>query len=117
MHTRAGIRGLAIAVFLSGIAAVSPVSAASPDDACALVTQAKVTSVLGVTMGAGTYVTPEYLKTCTWTPSGGSTKGIDYVTLRACRQVRGWQGSDAPDAVDGAWPGPVCRHGGNRNRG
>ena len=41
-------------------------------DACSLLTPAQVSAVIGVAVGAGTHVTPTFVKTCTWTPSGGS---------------------------------------------
>ena len=60
--------------------AAMPASAAS-DDACALLTAAQVTSIVGVTVGNGQHVTPTYVKTCTWTPTPGSGKGLSAVTV------------------------------------
>jgi|SRR5579859_187682 len=69
-------------VVLLGVAATAPLAAAAPDtDACLLVTQARLSAVLGVPMGAGAHTTPTYVKTCTWTPSGGATKTLKAVTL------------------------------------
>lgn len=67
------------AAFIILVAAISPVSAAT-DDACSLLTTAQVTDAVGIPMKAGTYVTPEFKKTCTWTPSGDA-KTIRAVTL------------------------------------
>ena len=53
----------------------SSASAATADDACALLTAAQVGAALGAAVGQGTYVTPTFHKTCTWTAttSGGGT--------------------------------------------
>ncbi len=56
------------------------VSAATADDACAILTTAQVSSAVGVTVGDGTYVTPTFKKTCTWTVKD-SAGGIRLVTL------------------------------------
>jgi hypothetical protein len=70
-----------IAILLAG-AAAAPSAAAAPDtDACLLVTQARLSAVLGVSMAAGAHTTPTYVKTCTWLPSGGGTKSLKFVTL------------------------------------
>jgi hypothetical protein len=72
---------LTTAIFVGAIAAVPLASAAPPEDACKLLTQAQVSAVLGVSMGAGSHVTPTYLKTCTWTPADGGTKNRKTVTI------------------------------------
>jgi hypothetical protein len=41
-------------------------------DACSLLTPAQVSAVIGVPVGAGAHVTPTFVKTCTWQPTGGS---------------------------------------------
>ena len=53
---------------------------AASDDACQLVTQAQVSAAVGVPVGAGTHVTPTFLKTCTWTASGNN-KDVSNVTI------------------------------------
>ncbi len=45
-------------------------AAAAPGDACALLSADQVSGVVGVSVGAGAYVTPTFKKTCTWTGSG-----------------------------------------------
>jgi hypothetical protein len=57
-----------------------PVRAAAADDACAILTPALVGAAVGVAVGDGTYVTPTFKKTCTWTV-GDSASGIRFVTL------------------------------------
>ncbi len=71
--------GVAISIFT--LAAAPSASAAPPDDACSLLTQAQVSAAVGVSVGAGSHVTPTYLKTCTWTPLGEPAKGVKAVTL------------------------------------
>jgi hypothetical protein len=75
------IFGAAIAMFIVGAATAPSATAAPPDDACSLLTQAQVSAALGVSLGAGSHVTPTYLKTCTWAPSGGATTDVKYLTL------------------------------------
>ncbi len=57
------------------LASISPASAA-PSDACTLVTTQQVTAAIGVVMGAGTHVTPTFVKTCTWVSSGDNPHEI-----------------------------------------
>jgi hypothetical protein len=66
-------------LFLVGIAA-APAAAAATDDACSLLTKAQVSTAVNVPVGEGTYVTPTFHKTCTWTPASGD-KVISAVTL------------------------------------
>jgi len=49
-----------------------PLAAQANTDACTLLTPAQVGAAVGVAVAAGTHVTPTYVKTCTWTPSGKS---------------------------------------------
>jgi len=69
------------AMFVFAMAAVSLASAEPPEDSCKLLTQAQVTAVLGVSMGAGSHVPPTFLKTCTWAPAGGANQNVKYVTV------------------------------------
>ena len=39
-------------------------------DACTVLTQAQVAAAVGETVSAGAHVTPTFVKTCTWSPSG-----------------------------------------------
>jgi hypothetical protein len=81
MHFRSSL--YAINIFIAVVCAALPpaASAAPPTDACALLSTAQLSAALGVPMDAGTYVTPGFLRTCTWTPSGGATPGLKFVTL------------------------------------
>ena len=81
MRSRTSFFATIFALFLAG-AATTPSAMAAPDtDACLLVTQARLSAVLGVPMAAGAHTTPTYVKTCTWTPAGGATKSLKFVTL------------------------------------
>lgn len=67
---------------LIGSGIVAPSANASPaDDACSLLTSAQVSAAAAVSVSAGTYVTPTFKKTCTWTPSGDDAKTIASITL------------------------------------
>ena len=52
-------------------AAALPLMAHAETDACTLLTPAQVGAVVGA-VSDGTHVTPTFVKTCTWTPSGKS---------------------------------------------
>jgi hypothetical protein len=56
-------------------------STAQPDtDACTVLTPAQVGAAVGVPVANGTHVTPTFVKTCTWVPSG-SSPNVKSVTL------------------------------------
>ena len=80
MRLITGLAALAVAILIFGITAPTA-SAAPADDACSLLTQTQMSAALGVSVGAGSHVTPTFLKTCTWDAAGGSAKGVKYVTL------------------------------------
>ena len=46
-----------------------PLAAHAETDACTLLTPAQVGAAVGTAVGEGTHVTPNFVKTCTWTPS------------------------------------------------
>ena len=56
-----------------------PLIAQAQTDACTLLSPAQVGAAVGGAVGDGTHVTPTFVKTCTWTPSGKSR--IASVTL------------------------------------
>jgi hypothetical protein len=73
-----------IAALIICAAMTASVDAAPPtDDACSLLTTAQVSAGLGVPMGAGTYITPTFKKTCTWTATsnGGGTVTLNLQSL------------------------------------
>jgi len=63
-------RTLFAAAFLVLAAAAPAAVAQSSSDACSLLTQAQVSAAVGAQVGAGTYVTPTFKATCTWTAPG-----------------------------------------------
>ena len=71
--------GAVSAALFSLCAAAMPPAARADTDACKLLTAAQVGAAVGVPVGAGTHVTPTFVKTCTWTPSGNSS--VKAVTL------------------------------------
>jgi hypothetical protein len=79
---------LFLTVSISGAAMVPAATAAPTGDACSLLTPAQVGAALGVSVGAGSYVTPTFKKTCTW---NATTSGGGYVTL-ALQTVAGFEG-------------------------
>jgi hypothetical protein len=80
MLWRSSPSAISVLVLMVGVAA--PCAGAAPaSDACALLAQAQLSAALAVPTDAGKYVTPGFTRTCTWTPSGGSTAAIKFFTL------------------------------------
>ena len=77
MPSKISLGAVIAAIFIVGAAMAPSANAAPADDACSLLTQAQVSAALGASVGAGSYVTPTFKKTCTWTVAGGA----EYVTL------------------------------------
>lgn len=74
-------RGVAGVVLLVAAAVAATAQAASPDDACALLTVAQVSGAAGGAFGPGTYVTPTFKTTCTWNATGNVNEGAKIITL------------------------------------
>ena len=70
---------LVMASFIVCTAVAPSAIAAQPDDACSLLTRAQVSAALGVSVDAGTYVTPTFKRTCTW---NATVNGGGIVTLK-----------------------------------
>jgi hypothetical protein len=71
-----------VAFILSAGAGFAPtVTAAAPEDACALLTAAQVGSAVGTPMNEGAYTTPTFKKTCTWTAAHAGANGVKIVTV------------------------------------
>jgi hypothetical protein len=81
MRSKTSLAAVIVAVFIGGAATTPSAGAAPPADACLLLTQTQMSAALAVSMAAGSHTTPEYLKTCTWAPSGGPTQSLKFVTL------------------------------------
>ena len=61
---------------------IAPVLAHAETDACTLLTPTQVAAAVGGAVGDGTHVTPTFVKTCTWTPSGKSRIGSVTLNLQ-----------------------------------
>jgi hypothetical protein len=57
-------------------AAVPSVNAAPPSDACSLLTQAQVSSILGISVGAGQHPFPNSTSICGWGQTGFEGKRV-----------------------------------------
>jgi len=57
---------------VAACAGALPLLAHAETDACTLLAPAQVAAAVGVPVGNGAHVTPTFVKTCTWTPSGKS---------------------------------------------
>lgn len=79
MHSKNILGPIIAAIFILAAATAPSAPAAPPTDACPLLTPAEISAVVGVSVGAGTHITPTYVKSCTWAPTGGATK--DFTTL------------------------------------
>ena len=94
MHSKNSLGAIIAAIFI--VAAVTAPSAAAtpPSDACPLLTPAEISGVVGVSVGAGTHITPTYLKSCQWAPPGGATVQFGSVLL-ALESAASWQSAKA----------------------
>jgi hypothetical protein len=81
MHSATRLDLPVAAIFFIAIAAAQSASAAPPDDACALLTDAQVSAALSAPVGAGSYQMPKFKKTCTWNSTGDAAKGAKSVVL------------------------------------
>ncbi len=61
------------------LVSLAPIAARADTDGCTLTTPAEVSAAIHVTVGAGTHVTPTFVKTCTWTPT--MTSSVRAVTV------------------------------------
>jgi hypothetical protein len=81
MRSKTSLGAAMAAMFIALATTASSAAAAPPNDACTLVTQSQVSAAIGVSMAAGSHVTPTFLRTCTWAPSGASGNGVRALTL------------------------------------
>lgn len=81
MRSKTGLGAALAVMFIALATTLASAAAAPPNDACSLVTQAQVSAALGVSMDAGSHVTPTFLRTCTWDPLGSSGSGVRALTL------------------------------------
>jgi hypothetical protein len=84
MPSAAGPASRVLAALIAGAAMTGAADAAPPSgDACSLLTTAQVSAALGVPVGDGTYITPTFKKTCTWTATmnGGGTVTLNLQSI------------------------------------
>ncbi len=81
MRSKTCLGAALAAVFIALATTLASAAAEASNDACSLVTQSQVSAALGVSMGSGSHVTPTFLRTCTWNPSGSSGNGVRALTL------------------------------------
>ena len=70
MDAKLSHRVATVALCIAAAAVAAVAQAAPPDDACALLAPAQVSAAAGIAFGPGTYVTPTFKATCTWTATG-----------------------------------------------
>jgi len=80
MHRNVRLAAIVLAGICIEISTLSA-SAAPAGDACALLTQTQVSTVLGVSADAGAHEVPGFLATCTWAETGGPPIGSKNVVL------------------------------------
>jgi len=74
MHAKPSIAAIIGVIVILGVSGSSSAGGGTPaNDACSLLTQAQVSAVLGVAVGAGQRVVPNGPKMCGWSEAGGST--------------------------------------------
>lgn len=80
MHSRVPV--FVFVALVLPIAAATTAFAAPVTDACSVLTAAQVSAALGSPVASGTYITPTFKTTCTWTiPTGGAVT-LQLMTIR-----------------------------------
>jgi hypothetical protein len=64
------------------IVSLAPLAAHAETDACTLASAAQISAAINVAVGAGTHVTPTFVRTCTWTPTVSSNVRAVTVNLQ-----------------------------------
>jgi hypothetical protein len=80
---------------IAGISSLSAGKAATPTDACSLLTAPQASSALGAAVGQGQQVMPNNATICTWTEQGrapGSARNVTVSKKLRQRQNAGYQG-------------------------
>ncbi len=93
MRSKTSLGAIILAVLIVAAAAPSA-TAAPPTDACPLLTPAEISAIVGVTVGAGSHMTPTSVKSCVWAPPGGPTKDFANVVL-VLESAASWQSAKA----------------------
>jgi hypothetical protein len=80
---------------IAALAASTPATAAGPGDACALLSAAQISSVLGVTVEEGEHIVPNSLTSCGWMGPGGASIGSKKIVL-SLLSARSFQAGKTP---------------------
>lgn len=80
----------------AGLLLAVPLPALAETDACTVLTPAQVAAAVGEPVSAGQHVTPTFVKTCTWTPTG--TSQITAITLNL-QTARAYDGGKQMAAI------------------
>jgi len=98
------VRDFILCITSFSCVAALPLAARGETDACTLLTAAQVSAAVGTPVGEGTHVTPTFVKTCTWTPSGKTRVGSVTLNLQTATMYDGGkrQAAMGAAAVQGA---------------
>lgn len=85
-------------------AAALPSITRADTDACTMLTQAEVSSAVGVPVAPGSHVTPTFVKTCVWSPApaGAAIKSVTILLQTAAAYDSGKQQITAARMAAGA---------------
>ena len=86
------IRRLVTCIVAPACIAALPLAAHAETDACTLLTPSQVGAAVGGAVSDGAHVTPTFMKTCTWTPSGKSQIGSVTLNLQTAAFYDGAKG-------------------------
>jgi hypothetical protein len=81
MSPKIGLGAVIATIFIGGAAIGPSMNAAPSDDACSLLTPARVSAAVNVPVGAGSYQGPTDKKTCTWNATSPVANSAKFVTL------------------------------------
>ena len=81
MHFRAPMAAIVGAILIVGGSGLKSAHATPPDDACSILTQTQVSTVLGFSVATGQRIVPTTAMMCGWSGPGGPTIGGKKVVL------------------------------------
>ena len=89
MRSKTSLAAALVVLFIVRVVTTPYASAAPPDDACSLLTQAQVSAALGFAVAPGAHVNPSNLKACMWSPPGALTMGKNlFVSLKTADEYK-----------------------------
>ncbi len=81
MSSKIKVGSIAVALFIASVATIPSASAAPPDDACSLFTQAQVSDAFGFSVLAASIRTLQELKMCMWPQTNAAAEDRYSVTI------------------------------------